>query len=258
MLALQTYNEVKSQIQDNAKRFTVRLREEIDKETQLQRAILKGRKVIKNYSMMNVVTQVAGLRSIAESTIDRLYPNIDKTERNALIEEAMDYLQHTPYYNLTLPQRLKQSELVLSYNFTKSAAVGIKLETKKENMIRVFTEKYPFGAQVNWDERLFLSEAVRLEHHLSKRIAEKKGFKYLKWTLSSTHSHIDMCDQLANAVDPSIEDLGVDPKGVYRIHETPSIPHPNCQCMLLPLKERTWKEKKVPLLVNRIIRRIFG
>lgn len=268
MLGRSIYESTKRDIQDHANTFTAQLREQLAEETSLYRAVQSANSTAIRYHQQLTNTVFNRLREVGNNAIDYYAPELDALGKEQAVGLAMDELVHSKYYGLTLPQRLRQSHLQLRSNIKRSSVVGVKLETRLENVTRVFNYTYPFGAQKSWDTRLFLAEAVRIEHVIAKNIAIRKSLKLMRWTLSAVHPEPDICDRYANAVDPAVDafiqknKFDIDTHGVYFLENVPKIPHPNCQCVIRYVNEsrrgRRRKPKKKLNLVQRIIKAIFG
>lgn len=268
MLGRVIYENTKKDIHEHATLFTKQLREQILRETSLYRAVKKAGTIGNDYHGEIYTTVFKRLRDIGENAVSYYAPELDAATQTQAVDLALDEIVHSKYYGLTLPQRLRQSRLNLQLSIRRSAAVGAKHDTRLLNVTRVLTDSYPFGAQQSWDTRLFLAEAVRMEHIIAKNIASRKAYKLVRWTLSHSHARPDVCDKLAEAVDDHVvaylkhETIDVDPTGVYFLEHSPPIPHPNCQCVLKYVFKTPKGKKKKPEqrlnLIQRLIKQIFG
>ena len=265
MISNSTYQDVKRQIAELAANRTKQLENEVLTASNMQAALQKAKKITNSYHREYIPMVYSGLSRVGMNAIDYYAPNLTEDQKQRELTQALDSLTHNRYYGLTLPQRLAQSNQHLNYNLRRSSLVGAKPETRRLNITRVLSEPYPFGAHKSWDTRLFLAEAVRLEHELAQQLAHHKDVKFVKWTRSKGHVHEDICDKLARAVDKEVEAMlppGIKPDGVYFIDKVPPVPHPNCQCVI-----KYVGQKHVPVtsvgkaskqsLIQRILSSIF-
>lgn len=266
MLGLNIYHSTQRDIHSLGRKYRDRLIEIIQGKPQF--VLKQSRATVNDYHRELVPAVYSNLRRIGMNAVNFYGPELTDREKEQEVNAALDTMTHSKYYGLTLPERLKQSNVQLHRNLSRSAVTGAKQETRLNNITRVFTEKYPYGAHMHWDTRLFLAEAVRLEHEVAKRLAYRREITFVRWTMSHTHEVTDICDELSQAIDPAVATelaglgITVSPAGVYFVDQIPSIPHPNCQCVL---KYVTGKPVKTPPvsagkrgLVERILRALFS
>ena len=268
MLGRHIYEEMQRDIQHLGVIYTTELNTNLTSTTSPYKAVQIAHKVANRYSSEYTPLVFDRLRDIGTNAVQYYAPEYDELAVEAEVSNAMDELVHTKYYGLTLPQRLKQSHLNLRSIIKRSSVVGKDSSTRIQNISKAWLDPVPFGAQVNWDKRLFLAEAVRLEHVVAKSIAYKKALRLMKWNLSGYHSKDDVCNKLATAVQPKVarfiksHKFDLDPTGVYFLDATPPIPHPNCQCTLdfayRTPSGKAIKPKKQLNLVQRILKTLFG
>ena len=270
MLSQAIYQNTRRDIKDLATKYTAELREKVNATTHVQLALRQAFQTATSYHSELVPLVYKRLQEVGMNAAAFYGPDLTTREQEQEVSAALDTLTHSRYYGLTLPQRLAQSHHQLKYNMRRSAVTGAKQETRLLNITRVFNEVYPYGAHQSWDTRLFLAEAVRLEHEMAKRLGSRQNISLVRWTVSHNHSQEDICDQLSLAVDPLVQTyiefnhLKVDPVGVYFLEDIPHIPHPNCQCVIkfIRKKPRVQGPKKPEKtsrksLIKRIISSIF-
>lgn len=221
-------------------------------------AALKGTSTI-NDSIKQARLQAEIYHRIVESTIHSTLLDVGETavqhyskvldlplteaEQSEIVSKLVGDQYEKTYYNATLEQRLSNSRYMNNLRIKRSAYVGKTLSTRQTNLARIFRHPYPFGAQVHLDNRILLGQSVKLEHDIATFLCELAEVEFIKWTLSSTHPKPDICDDYASYLDKRVSralkdrDIWVDPKGIYFRDEVPTIPHPNCQCSLIPLNK---------------------
>jgi hypothetical protein len=231
----------------------------------VQPALKHAFKVANQYHSQLVPLVYSRLDEVGLNAVNFYAPEWSEDQKRAEVNQALDALTHNRYYGQTLPERLGASNKQLRMSIRKSAVTGAKPETRMLNITRVFTSPYPHGAHETWDSRLFLAEAVRMEHEIAVSIAGRKKQMLIRWETSHIHTALDVCDVLANAVDPKVAKAypAIDPTGVYFVYNTPRVPHPNCQCVvkyvqIAPVKLVITPEQPAKkALIRRIIDSIF-
>lgn len=162
--------------------------------------------------------------------------DITEQDKDLILDNLINKQLDEHYYGKNWWQRLKLGRKILEYNIVKSAAVGKTIEQRRDHVIGVLDKAYPFGAHINNDKRLLLSEVVRLEQKIAQEFANLAGLSLIQWTLSRNHAKPDMCDDLATYTSKSVvkyieeNNLKISPRGIYFADELPPLPHPNCQC----------------------------
>lgn len=180
-------------------------------------------------------------------------------EKNEIVAEAIQKQVHIPFYGQTLDERLQYSRMTAQTRLYRSSVVGAKLDTRKENIARMFVQPYPYGAAVTHDTRILLSQSVQLEHDIAKAMAEEANVTIVKWTLSHQHKKRDICDDYAEVVDKAVKtylrnrEIRVDPKGCYFLNEVPLPPHPNCQCSLSMLHNGSFTSTVVRRALEKLV-----
>lgn len=267
MIARAEFLEASKKLTALASSYETRTSERLDEITTLDRAIKATRQLAKGYHTDYRTLLSNSLVQTGVTTADHynnvLNAGLSQKELNKIIEEQIVKQSKQKYYGATLDQRLAASRLMNETRIRKSAYVGATLDTRKLNLSRIFTNSYPFGAQVNLDQRILLGQMVKLEHDLALVIAEKADIKVVKWTLSHRHKKRDICDTYAEAVDKDVvkylrkEKIKADPKGLYFIKNVPEPPHPNCQCHLTMLDGKKLAGGKVRRTLRRA-RQLLG
>ncbi len=87
------------------------------------------------------------------------------------------------------------------------------------------------GNAAHGARRLARTEVKHMHHEAtveSVRMLPREIGGGIEWALSNTHPLYDICDIYASQ---NLHDLG---PGVYPVDEVPTIPHPYCECTLLP------------------------
>lgn len=162
----------------------------------------------------------------------------DPAELDELVKNLISQQMSEPYHGANLADRLKMNRVQGMVRLTKSSKTGADIITRHRNLVRYFAQPYPHGAQVSYDTRILTGQAVLLEHQIAKSLGVEASKDFVVWTLSGKHSKRDLCDELAEAVDKSVEkalqaaDINIPSDGVYFLNQVPNPPHPNCQCTL--------------------------
>ncbi len=189
---------------------------------------------------------------------DALGTNLTQAETNKLIEEQLLKQATESYHGATLDKRLAGSKLLNARRIQKSAYVGATLDTRKKNLSRIFFGSYPFGAQINLDQRILLGQQIKLEHDIALAVAGKANTRIVKWTLAHKHLEKDICDSYAENVDKEVvkwlkqKKITIPPAGLYFIEDVPEPPHPNCQCHLHMLKDKELAGSAITRVLSRI------
>lgn len=233
MLSLAEYRAVSAQIKQLGKEIeeeTLKRIEGLSKQEAIQVAKDLSQEYQKRY--INILSN--GLREVAANAAtyynDRVEPHLTQAQLEELITKIVKTQLNENYYGATLEQRLKYNYKRLNSNIIKSAAVDT------EKLASVYTQKFPFGAHSNIDNRLLQATAVKIEQDLAVEFAEKADYPLIKWTLSGRHAQPDICDDYAAAVDDKVvkylqdNDIDEDARGLYFKDSLPLPPHPNCGC----------------------------
>lgn len=200
-----------------------------------QQAINTAKDMAEDYqdSLQDIVTD--GLDEVGDTASDYYAKatgvTVPEGELNKFIKKAYS----EKYYGLTLGARLTVNKVRLKNNITKTGQVLNKEDTPI-HLAGVYTKSYPYGAQVNIDQRVVQATAQKLEQDIAKLYSEKANYELIRWALSGRHSRSCVCEDLANSVDRDVEeylkenDLDEDPRGLYFRNKLPRPPHPFCQC----------------------------
>lgn len=213
--------------------------------TDLQQAISIAHGVANRYHAAFEDLLSTALAQTGNAAVDHydtlLGTQLSNAEKQEIVAQAIMLQNEQRYYGATLGERLTGSRLMNAQRIQRSSLVGKGIETRKLNLVRIFLNPYPFGAQVNVDRRILLSQSLKLEHDIALAVARRANVRIMKWNLSHRHKVKDVCDDYAEHVDKAVvkylKDNGikVDPKGLYFIQNVPLPPHPNCQCYLTML-----------------------
>lgn len=194
---------------------------------------------------------------------EALSTNIEPERLLGLVQEQIVKQSNEKYYGATLDQRLQHSRFVNEQRIQKSAQVGASLDTRQQNLSRILLNPYPFGAQINVDQRLMLGQLIKLEHDIALAIAKEANVKIVKWTLSHKHKKRDICDEYAARVSKDVvkwlkeNNIRISAEGLYMVKNAPEPPHPNCQCHLQMLDGKKLRGGIIARTVRRI-RELLG
>lgn len=267
MITRTEYSEANSNLQQLATRFETAAANQLVKQTNLTDSIETVRKLSALYhgeyeELLSSSLAKAGVTAAAHYNTS-LAAGLSTSELSELVKEQILRQDVERYYGATLSERVSASKLMQETRIKKSAQVGASLETRQKNLSRVFNKPYPFGAQVNLDQRILLGQLVKLEHDIGLAIAKKTDIRVVKWTLSHKHTKKDICDALATDVDPKVvkwlndNQIKISAKGLYFIEKVPNPPHPNCQCHLQMLKDKELRGGRIRRTLRRL-RELLG
>lgn len=191
---------------------------------------------------------------------DSLGLDLSNQEIEGFAKEIVDRQYKRQYYGATLAARLKISDKQLGRRIVRTYFTGME---KGEKLDTVLTKSVPFGAQIHVDRRILLGQIQKVENDIAKEIADKYKIPFIRWTLSHRHTVQDVCDDLANYVDPQVVaqietlNLDIDPKGLYFAKDLPQPPHPNCQCEFVLVTREGARTASVVKRAARRVRRLL-
>lgn len=176
------------------------------------------------------------------------------------VEDIVKLSLAQKYFGLTYRARQTVNRVRLMRKITQTAAGG------KDKLAGIYTERYPYGAQVNTDIRTFQGYTIKLEQDLVKEAATKQDVPFVQWRLSPKHAKECMCDVLANNIDKEVQEfviehnLDLELEGLYFRDKLPRPPHPNCQCDFGLVEaqgaKRLGKVKRTARKIRNLVRRI--
>lgn len=247
MISLAEFRRLSAELQSLGWAADTSIQKHVTAETSKQQAVAYANKVAEEYDdeydilLSNGTIQV--IQNAADHYNNTLHLGIDTNE---ILTDVQAVMQTEVFFGSTLNRRVLMNKRRLRRQIAQTAAID------PQKLGGLFTNPVPFGAYTNIGRRLLLGTLVNAEHHTAKAVAKEADIPFLRWTLSHKHQQEDECDDLANAVDKSVvayldeKHLDIDPKGLYLIEDTPSAPHPNCQCELRMVTEDGEEEGAQP------------
>lgn len=148
-----------------------------------------------------------GLRASARSGIDTLYARVPRE------------LSQRLYRNNAV------SRGVIDDLINRGLAQGLSARELSQTVYRFISPSAPGGSSAA-AMRLARTEINNAFHQQQQRLADAPGVKGVKWNLSRSHPRPDECNSFAEGDHARMG------KGVYKVGDVPSKPHPNCFCYL--------------------------
>lgn len=139
-------------------------------------------------------------------------------------------------FNYTLSQRVYRNRALSQGQVQRTVDTGLALGKSAKEIaqdVKRFIDPATPGGASYAAMRLGRTEVQNAFHTSSvKRYQATPWVSFVKWTLSGSHDHPDLCNEYAESVH--VRGKGA---GVFRDEDVPAKPHPQCLCYIDPIAD---------------------